>query len=74
MTIDDPADLIPLIVIVSAVLSALIWIIKAQIKMSRQFQPNGGSSLRDSVDRLERNNDYLRTRLDQHIDQHKQGG
>lgn len=74
MVIDEVSDLVPLLVVISMVLSALVWLIKAQIKMGKQFQPNGGHSLRDSIDRLERNDDYLRHRLDQHIDQHKREG
>lgn len=73
MTIDEVSDLIPIFVIASMVLGALVWIIRAQLSMERQFKPNGGHSLRDSIDRLERNDNYLRDRLDQHIDQHQKG-
>jgi hypothetical protein len=73
MTISNLGDLVPVFVIASMVLGALIWIIRAQLSMERQFKPNGGHSLRDSIDRLERNDNYLRDRLDQHIDQHQMG-
>lgn len=51
MTVEDLA---PFVAVSVALLGGLIWIIKAQISMSKQFTPNGGSSLRDSIDRLER--------------------
>lgn len=47
-------DLAPFVAVSVALLGGLIWIIKAQIAMTKQFTPNGGSSLRDSIDRLER--------------------
>jgi len=73
MTISSPADLIPIIAIVTAVFGLLVWIIKAQINMSRQFEPNGGASIRDSLMRIEHDQRYLRDRLDTHIDQHDRG-
>jgi hypothetical protein len=73
MTINNVSDLLPILAVGSMVLAALIWIIRAQLSMEKQFKPNGGSSLRDSIDRLERNDNYLRDRLDQHIDQHQRG-
>jgi hypothetical protein len=73
MTISNLGDLVPVFVIASMVLGALVWIIRAQLSIDRQFKPNGGHSLRDSIDRLERNDNYLRDRLDQHIDQHQRG-
>ena len=73
MVIDDPTDLIPLIAIASAIIGLLIWIVKAQVSMSKEFRPNGGSTMRDAIARIERDNHYLRDRLDQHIDQHGKG-
>lgn len=70
MVIDEPADLIPLIGIITAVLALLIWIVKAQIHMSKQFEKNGGSSIKDQLIRIENDNRYIRERLDAHIDQH----
>lgn len=73
MVIDEPTDLIPLIAIASAIIGLLIWIVKAQVAMSKEFRPNGGSTMRDAIARIERDNHYLRDRLDQHIDQHGKG-
>ena len=47
----DPLAFVGLAV---ALLAGLSWIIKAQISMSKQFTPNGGTSLRDAINRLER--------------------
>jgi hypothetical protein len=38
--------------------------------MNKQFKPNGGASIRDSVDRIENDTRQLRDRLDRHIDDH----
>jgi hypothetical protein len=38
--------------------------------MAREFRPNGGSSLRDAVQRIERDILEMRARLDKHIDNH----
>ena len=48
-----PTDPLAFVGLAVALLAGLIWIIKAQISMSRQFTPNGGSSLRDAINRLE---------------------
>ena len=74
MVINEPADLIPLIGIISALFALLIWIIKAQIHMSKQFERNGGSSIKDQLIRIEHDNRYIRERLDAHIDQHVREG
>jgi hypothetical protein len=47
----DPLAFVGLAV---ALLAGLSWIIRAQISMSKQFTPNGGASLRDAINRLER--------------------
>ena len=53
----DPLAFVGLAV---ALLAGLSWIIKAQISMSKQFTPNGGSSLRDAVNRLEKDAHEMR--------------
>ena len=55
----DPLAFVGLAV---ALLAGLSWIIRAQIAMGKQFTPNGGSSLRDAVNRLEK--DAQETRQD----------
>jgi len=70
MTITSPADILPLVAIATAVLGGLMWIIKAQNAIGRQFKPNHGHSMRDSIDRIERDTRDLRHRIDNHIDDH----
>ena len=70
---DSTADLANTAAIFAIIIGLLIWIIRLQIKMAKQFQPNGGSSLQDSVNRIEHDQRYLRNRLDQHINEHGKG-
>ena len=70
MEITQPSDVVPLIIIGGGILSGLLWLIRAQITMAREFKPNGGSSLRDAVQRIERDILEMRARLDKHIDNH----
>ncbi len=71
MTFDQPADLVPIILIGSAILTGLLWLIKAQLSMQKEFRPNGGSSMRDAMNRIEKDVRDVRYRMDQHIDNHK---
>ena len=56
----DPLAFVGLAV---ALLAGLSWIIKAQISMSKQFTPNGGTSLRDAVNRLEKDAQEMRVEM-----------
>ena len=73
MTIASVEDLIPLVVIGSAILGGVLWLIRAQVHMSKEFKPNGGATLRDSLNRIEKDMREIRGRLDQHIDTHNRG-
>jgi len=57
MTVED---YLPFVAVSATLLAGLSWIIKAQISMSKQFTPNGGSSLRDAVNRLEKDAQEMR--------------
>jgi len=70
MTFDQPADLVPIILIGSAILGGLLWLIKAQLSMQKEFRPNGGSSMRDAMNRIEKDVRDVRYRMDKHIDNH----
>ena len=61
--LDTPGEALTILTMVSIVLAALGWLIKANIHMSKEFKPNGGSSLRDQLNRIE-------NRLNDHIDWH----
>jgi hypothetical protein len=57
--------------IVTAVLGGLMWIIKAQVtSMRRDLQPNGGSSTKDQLNRIERDVIEVRHKVDDHITWH----
>jgi hypothetical protein len=56
----DPLAFVGLAV---ALLAGLSWIIRAQIAMAKQFTPNGGSSLRDAVNRLEKDAQEMRSEM-----------
>ena len=64
------ADLIPFIVIGSALLAGLLWLIRAQISLQREFKPNGGTSTRDSLNRIEVDLRELRAKIDDHVQWH----
>ena len=64
------ADLIPFIVIGSALLAGLLWLIRAQVSLQREFKPNGGTSTRDSLNRIEADLRELRSKIDDHVQWH----
>ena len=64
------ADLIPFIVIGSALLAGLLWLIRAQVSLQREFKPNGGASTRDSLNRIEADLREVRSRVDDHVEWH----
>ena len=70
MTIDNPADLIPIIGIVTALLAGIGWMIKSQMAMQKAFQPNGGTSVKDQLNRIEADVREVRSKVDDHITWH----
>lgn len=68
--IDSPAEFLTVLTITSMVLAALIWLIRAVYAISHETRPNSGLSMRDAVDRIERQVDKLNDKLDGHIDWH----
>ena len=66
----SPADFVPFIVIATALLAGLLWMIKAQISLQREFKPNGGASTRDSLNRIEVDLRELRAKIDDHVQWH----
>jgi hypothetical protein len=70
MTIANPADLIPIIGIITALLAGIGWIVKSQLAMQRAFQPNGGTSVKDQLNRIEADVREVRTKVDDHITWH----
>lgn len=70
MTFDSPGDFAAIVAVVSAILAGLLYLIKAQTAIGREFKRNGGSSTKDLLWRVERDVVAMRERLDQHIDNH----
>jgi len=70
----NPAEIIAVLVggfaILSAILGGLLWVIRAQISMNREFKPNGGSSTRDTLNEIRTDVREIRGKLDDHIDWH----
>jgi hypothetical protein len=60
MTVED---YLPFVAVSATLLAGLSWIIRAQIAMAKQFTPNGGSSLRDAVNRLEKDAQEARAEM-----------
>jgi hypothetical protein len=70
MTIDNPADLIPIIGIITALLAGIGWMIRSQMAMQKAFQPNGGTSVKDQLNRIEADVREVRSKVDDHITWH----
>lgn len=70
----NPAEVLSItvasIAVVSAVLGGILWLIRAQVAMQREFKPNGGSSTRDALNRIESDVRDIRSKVDDHIDWH----
>ena len=63
-------DFVPFIVIATALLAGLLWMIKAQVSLQKEFKPNGGASTRDSLNRIEVDLRELRAKIDDHVQWH----
>jgi hypothetical protein len=68
MTIQDWASLIvAILTIVSSIAFAIKWLVKHYLS---ELKPNSGSSLKDSVNRLEEKQDKMFDLLIEHIKDH----
>lgn len=57
--------------IVTALLGGLLWVVKAQVQaMRKDLQPNGGSSTKDQLNRIESDIKEVRNKVDDHIQWH----
>jgi len=70
----NPAEIIGIVVacisILTAILGGMLWLIRAQVAMQKQFQPNGGQSVRDSLNRIEIDVRRVAEKVDDHIEWH----
>jgi len=57
--------------LVTALLGGLLWIVKSQVQaMRKDLQPNGGSSTKDQLNRIESDVRDVRGKVDDHISWH----
>ncbi len=57
--------------VITAVIGVLLWVVKTQVtSMQREFKPNGGSSVRDTLNEIRTDVRELRSKVDGHIDWH----
>lgn len=62
--IDTPNEVMAVLSILGVVIAVIVFIVDSRVnRMYREMKPNGGSSLRDAVDRIER-------KIDSHITWH----
>lgn len=70
----EPAEIVAItvgvITVGSAILGGIVWLIRATLSMQREFKPNGGSSTRDALTRIENDVRDIRAKVDDHIDWH----
>ena len=61
---DSPAEILTVLSIAGVVVGVLFWIIDSRLnKVLKEFRPNGGTSVRDQLNRIE-------GKIDGHIDWH----
>ena len=61
---DSPPEILTVLSIASVIVGVLFWIIDSRLnKVLREFKPNGGTSVRDQLNRIE-------AKVDGHIDWH----
>lgn len=70
MDLQSLEGLVPLVTIITALLAGLSWIIRAQIRLQKEFRPNGGSSTRDTLNEIRADVREIRGKLDDHIEWH----
>ena len=59
------------VAIVTALLGGLMWVVKAQVtSMQKEFKPNGGNSVRDTLNEIRTDVREVRGKVDDHIEWH----
>ena len=62
--LDSPPEILTILSIAGVIVGVLFWIIDSRLnKVLREFKPNGGTSVRDQLNRIE-------AKVDGHIDWH----
>ena len=61
---DSPAEILTVLSIAGIIVGVLFWIIDSRLnKVLREFKPNGGTSVRDQLNRIE-------AKIDGHLNWH----
>ena len=71
----NPGEIIALVsvatTVITAVIGVLLWVVKTQVtSMQREFKPNGGSSVRDTLNEIRTDVREVRGKVDDHIQWH----
>ena len=57
--------------VITSVIGVLLWVVKTQVtSMQRGFKPNGGSSVRDTLNEIRTDVREVRGKVDDHIQWH----
>lgn len=61
--LDSPGDWLAILTAIALLLGGLVWIIRGQIaQLQKEMVPNGGASMRDSIDRIHQRVDTVMER------------
>ena len=67
----NPEQILTYLTIAGVIIGALFFLIDSRInKVLAEFKPNGGASVRDQLDRIEKKVDDLEDKVEGHIDWH----
>ena len=67
----NPEQILTYLTIAGVIIGALFFLIDSRInKVLAEFKPNGGASVRDQLDRIEKKVDALEDKVEGHIDWH----
>ena len=71
----NPTEILVLVgvavAIVTTLLGGLMWVVKAQVtSMQKEFKPNGGNSVRDTLNEIRTDVREVRAKVDDHIEWH----
>lgn len=71
----NPEQILTYLSIGAVIVTALFFLIDSRIgKVLAEFKPNGGASVRDQLDRIEKKVDDLEDKIEGHIDWHMSRG
>lgn len=71
----NPEQILTYLTIAGMIIGALFFLIDSRInKVLAEFKPNGGASVRDQLDRIEKKVDDLENKVEGHIDWHMSRG